>query len=80
MSLEGIPIGTAMAMFTENLTSAVMVLVAKNVFPNQLKTNSGIFAPAVDASAVVAGGATEIRDSVPQGLYHAVLFAYKKAW
>jgi hypothetical protein len=79
LPLEDIPIGTAIVMFTENLVSAIMVSVAQNVFTNQLKTNLGEYAPAVDASAVVSAGATEIQQLVPEKLYQVVLFAYNKA-
>lgn len=79
LPLEDMPIGTAIVIFTENLASAVFVSVAQNVFTNQLKKNIASYAPDADISAVLAGGATEITSSVPEGLYSAVLFAYNKA-
>jgi hypothetical protein len=56
-----------------------MVSVAQNVFTNQLKTNLGEYAPAVDAGAVISAGATEVQQLVPEKLYQVVLFAYNKA-
>ncbi|KAJ5875635.1 uncharacterized protein N7473_012982 [Penicillium subrubescens] len=79
LPLEDIPVGTAIVMFTENLASAIMVSVAQNVFTNQLKTNLSEYAPAVDASAVISAGATEVQQLVPEKLYQVVLFAYNKA-
>jgi hypothetical protein len=79
LALEDIPIGTAVVIFTENLASAVFVSVAQNVFTNQLKTNIAQYAPDVDASAIIAAGATEFMAQVPEGLLDAVLFAYNKA-
>jgi hypothetical protein len=61
-------------MFMENLASA-----AQNVFTNQLKTNLGQYAPAVDAGAIVPAGATELQRQVPEKLYQAVLFAHNWA-
>ncbi|KAE8356484.1 major facilitator superfamily domain-containing protein [Aspergillus coremiiformis] len=79
LSLEDIPIGTAVVLFTENLSAAVFVSVAQNVFSNQLKTNLATYAPDADARAILSGGATEVKSLVPQSLYPAVLFAYNKA-
>ncbi|KAJ5125093.1 uncharacterized protein N7515_008918 [Penicillium bovifimosum] len=79
LPLEDIPIGTAVVIFTENLASAVFVSVAQNVFTNQLKTNIAQYAPDVDASVIIAAGATEFKSRIPQDMYDAVLFAYNKA-
>ncbi|KAF5866593.1 hypothetical protein ETB97_010686 [Aspergillus alliaceus] len=79
LALEDIPIGTAVVIFTENLSAAVFVSVAQNVFSNQLRTNIAAYVPEVDASAILAGGATDVKSLVPQALYQGVLFAYNKA-
>ncbi|KAJ5796867.1 uncharacterized protein N7518_005407 [Penicillium psychrosexuale] len=79
LSLEDIPIGTAVVIFTENLASAVFVSVAQNVFTNQLKTNMAQYAPGVDATEIIAAGATKFKSQLPRELSNAVLFAYNKA-
>jgi hypothetical protein len=80
LALEDIPIGTAIVIFTENLASAVFVSVAQNVFTNQLRANVAMFAPEVNADALLDGGATEIKAHIPSGrVYDAVLFAYNRA-
>ncbi|KAB8209101.1 major facilitator superfamily domain-containing protein [Aspergillus parasiticus] len=79
LALEDIPIGTAVVIFTENLSAAVFVSVAQNVFSNQLRTNLATYVPEADASTILSGGATDIKNLVPQELYQAVLFAYNKA-
>ncbi|KAK6837723.1 hypothetical protein RU639_001126 [Aspergillus parasiticus] len=79
LPLEDIPIGTAVVIFTENLSAAVFVSVAQNVFSNQLRTNLATYVPEADASTILSGGATDIKNLVPQELYQAVLFAYNKA-
>jgi hypothetical protein len=79
LPLEDIAIGTAVVIFTENLAAAIFVSVAQNVFSNQLRANIATYVPEVDASAILAGGATDVKDLVPAALYQAVLFAYNKA-
>jgi hypothetical protein len=79
LPLEDIPIGTAIIMFAENLTAAIMVSVAQNVFTNQLKTNLGTYVPSIDPSIILAVGATQIKNQVAKELYGAVLVAYNKA-
>ncbi|KAL2849594.1 major facilitator superfamily domain-containing protein [Aspergillus pseudoustus] len=79
LPVEDIAIGTAIVMFLENLSAAVFVSVGQNVFGNQLTKNVGIYAPEVDTAKLIAGGATEIKHTVPAMFYDAVLFAYNKA-
>ncbi|KAL2830522.1 major facilitator superfamily domain-containing protein [Aspergillus cavernicola] len=79
LPIDDIAIGTAIVMFLENLSAAVFVSVGQNVFTNQLRTNVGIYAPGVDTAALIDGGATEIKNTVPDVFYEAVLFAYNKA-
>ncbi|KAL2870692.1 MDR family MFS transporter [Aspergillus lucknowensis] len=79
LPIEDIAIGTAIVMFLENLSAAVFVSVGQNVFANQLRRNVAVYAPEVDAAALIAGGALEVRRTVPARFYDAVLFAYNKA-
>ncbi|KAL3452315.1 major facilitator superfamily domain-containing protein [Aspergillus insuetus] len=79
LPIEDVAIGTAIVMFLENLSAAVFVSVGQNVFGNQLTTNVRIYAPEVDTTKLIEGGATEIQQNVPQVFYDAVLFAYNKA-
>ncbi|RDW64086.1 MFS transporter-2 [Coleophoma crateriformis] len=79
LPVEDISIGTASIMFCENLTAAIMVSVAQNVFTNQLATNLSQYVPGIDPSIVLSAGATEIQSLVPEVFYSAVLFAYNKA-
>ncbi|KAF9895123.1 hypothetical protein FE257_000025 [Aspergillus nanangensis] len=79
LALEDIPIGTAIVIFTENLSAAVMVSVAQNVFTNQLKTNILTDVPGVDVAAILDGGATSVKSLVPENLYAPVLVAYNRA-
>ncbi|GAD94327.1 efflux pump antibiotic resistance protein, putative [Paecilomyces variotii No. 5] len=79
LPIEDIPVGTAIVMFTENLSSAIMVSVAEKVFTNQLVSNMARYVPDADTGAILKGGALSIKEMVPSSLYDAVLFAYNKS-
>ncbi len=79
LPLQDIPIGTAIILFSENLTGAVMVSVAQNVFANQLVNNLSTYVPTIDLSNILTVGATQIKSQVPEELYSAVLIAYNKS-
>jgi hypothetical protein len=76
---EDVPSGTAIVMFAQTLGGAVFVSVAQNVFQNQLVHNLREYAPEVDASRLLAVGATMIRSVVPGPFLHQVLSAYNNA-
>lgn len=79
LPIEDIPIGTAIIMFAENLTAAIMVSVAQNVFSNQLVKNLESGVPSIDASTILAAGATGIKNQVQPAFLGKVLVAYSKA-
>ncbi|KAL4882586.1 major facilitator superfamily domain-containing protein [Aspergillus karnatakaensis] len=79
LPIEDIAFGTAIVMFLENLSAAVFVSVGQNVFTNQLTRNVQHYAPAVDTTRLIEGGATEVKNTVPAMFYDAVLYAYNKA-
>lgn len=79
LPLDDIPIGTAIIMFAENLTAAIMVSVAQNVFTNQLATSLRTYVPSIDPTIILAVGATQIKTQVSQDLVENVLIAYNKA-
>jgi hypothetical protein len=74
-----IPIGTAIMMFAQTLGGALMVSVGQNVFTNQLVKNLAQTVPGIDSKFVLATGATELQNQIPQQFYHGVLVAYNKA-
>ncbi|KAF9882704.1 hypothetical protein FE257_005512 [Aspergillus nanangensis] len=67
---------TTLLTFTQTLSSAVFLSVGQSVFQNQLIVNLHQYAPSVDASAVIAGGVTAIRDNVSSKLLPSALAAY----
>ena len=79
LPLEDIPIGTATVLFAENLTGAIMVSVAQNVFTNQLAKNLKAKVPGIESSVVLGVGATQIKNEIPAEFYGEVLVAYNQA-
>ncbi|KAF2191552.1 putative MFS transporter [Zopfia rhizophila CBS 207.26] len=79
LSLQDVPIGTATIMFSENLTAAIMVSVAQNVFTNQLMKNMSTYVSTMDPRIILTVGATQIKSQVGQEFYDAVLIAYNKS-
>ncbi|KAJ5205552.1 hypothetical protein N7491_003820 [Penicillium cf. griseofulvum] len=79
LPIADVPIGTAIILFFENLTGAVMLSVAENVFTNRLVHNLRVYVPDAEAGIVSKMGVTEIRDRLPRKLYASVLVAYNAA-
>lgn len=79
LPLEDIAVGTATIMFCENLSAAIMVSVAQNVFSNQLVKNLTSYVPTIDPSTILSAGATQIKTQVSSEFYSAILLAYNRA-
>lgn len=74
-----IPIGTAIIVFFQFLGGSIFLAIAENLFSSQLVNALAIYAPQVDAQAVISAGAESVRKVVsPENLY-AVLVAYNTA-
>ena len=56
-----------------------MVVFSQTILTNSLKTELPKYAPAVNAQAVIAAGATNFRKVVPPNLLEGVLVAYAKS-
>ncbi|KAL2830212.1 major facilitator superfamily transporter [Aspergillus cavernicola] len=79
LPVEDIPAGTALMVFSQTLGGALFVSVAQNVFHNQLLKNLASEARGINAHAVIAAGATMIREAVPEFILAAVLKAHNDA-
>ncbi|KAI9368161.1 major facilitator superfamily domain-containing protein [Aspergillus egyptiacus] len=79
LPLQDIAVGTSVVIFAETLAGSVMVSISQNVFTNRLVGNLGIYAPALDPSVVLNGGATQLDALVPSDRYDQVLVAYNKS-
>ena len=59
-----LPSGTSISVFFQFFGGAIFLAVAENIFVSRLTTELGIYAPHVDAQAVVAAGAEGLRKVV----------------
>jgi hypothetical protein len=71
-----VPIGTAIMMFTQTLGGALFISVGQNIFTNKLISNLRSVVPNLDPRIVLATGATELKNAVPQQFLKGVLIAY----
>lgn len=76
---KDMPIGNAVAIFFNTLGGAISVSIAQNIFSNTLVQQLPKLAPDVDVRAVVAAGATHIRQVVRPEQLNGVLWSYNKA-
>jgi hypothetical protein len=76
---KDMPTGNAIAIFFNSLGGAVSISIAQNIFVSTLAKDIARFAPGVDPVAVIAAGATHVRDVVGKNLLPGVLHAYSHA-
>ncbi|KAJ5641986.1 hypothetical protein N7490_005986 [Penicillium lividum] len=78
--LPGAQISVALSLlfFSQTLGQAIFLTLAQVVFISSLKSGLAKYAPSVDSEAVVAAGATEIRNVVSKGTLEGVLMAYNQ--
>lgn len=62
--------------FFNSLGGAVSISIAQNVFSNSLVKSIPKYAPSVNPEAIIAAGATHIRDVVSSDQLAGVLLAY----
>lgn len=74
-----VPIGTAIAMFSQTLGGALFISVAQNVFTNSLLKNTRAAVPGLDPALVLATGATDLQKNIPDQFFGAVQVAYNSA-
>lgn len=79
LTIDDIPIGTAVVMFGQTLGGAVFVSVGQNVFTNRLVSGLLKEAPGLNPSLVLAVGATNLKSAVPPQLLDGVQEAYNTA-
>ncbi|GME66062.1 MFS general substrate transporter [Neofusicoccum parvum] len=80
LGLADVATGTTVIMFVQLLGGSLFVSAAQNVFLNRLTKNiAGAGLPGVDAAAVAAGGATELRNTVPAEYLGAAKALYNDA-
>ncbi|KAG9845679.1 putative major facilitator superfamily transporter, partial [Aureobasidium melanogenum] len=76
---KDMPSGNAIAIFFNSLGGAISISVAQNIFANTLVKDIIKNVPGVNPAAVVAAGATHVRDVVSAAQLPGVLQAYSHA-
>lgn len=79
---EEVSVASALVVFSQNLGGAVFLSLAEVIFSNRLRHFLSVYAPGVNADALVAAGAsaTNIKDSLPADLLPAIRLAYSKTF
>ena len=76
---EELSIATALVVFSQQFGGAVFLSLAQVIFGTSLRKNLVIYAPNANADAVIAAGATDVRDAVSAASLSGVLLAYTKS-
>lgn len=76
---KDMPSGNAIAIFFNSLGGAISISIAQNIFANTLVKDIIKNVPGVNPAAVVAAGATHVRDVVSAAQLPGVLKAYSHA-
>lgn len=76
---KDMPTGNAIAIFFNSLGGAISISIAQNLFSNTLVKDIVRYAPGADPAAIVAAGATHVRDVVSANHLPGVLLAYNNA-
>lgn len=76
---DEVPIVNALVVLAQNLGGAVFLSLDQTIFSSSLKHYLKIYAPDVDAKAVITAGAVGFRGFVPTDSLDGVLMAYSKS-
>lgn len=76
---ESIATATAIIMFAQNLSGALFIAIAQNLFQNRLVSSVVHYAPSVPVSDVIAAGAANLAGSFPQAVLPSLKQAYNVA-
>jgi MFS family permease len=79
LTIDDIPVGTAVIMFSQTLGGALFVSVGQNVFTNRLVSGLLEAAPGLDPSVVLAVGATNLKTVIAPEFLEGVKVAYNNA-
>jgi hypothetical protein len=80
LSMEDIPQGSVMVMFSQSLGGALFIAVAQSVFSNGLVKGITKYAPDLDPQLLIHTGATQIRSVLAQSGQESQLKAAIKAY
>lgn len=74
-----IAIGSSLATFSGYFGSAMFLSFASTIFTNSLTKELAMYVPNIDTEAIVASGATKLRDLVKGAELEGVLIAYNES-
>ncbi|KAI9699110.1 MAG: hypothetical protein M1836_003299 [Candelina mexicana] len=79
LNSKDMPTGNALAIFFNSLGGAIAISVAQNIFSNTLIKQIPLLAPGVNTAAIIAAGATHVKEVTPPKSLAGVLQAYSVA-
>ena len=79
LSIDDVPTGAVVIIFSQILGGALFISVAQNVFTNRLLFNLVKIVPGFDPGMVLATGATSLRTAIDVESFAGVLLAYNLA-
>jgi hypothetical protein len=79
LPLADVAIGTGVIMFSENFLASVFISITQNVFTNQLINNLAGVIEGLDPHAILATGATQLKNQVPEQFFNTVIVLYNKS-
>ena len=74
-----VPIGTAVAMFSQTLGGALFISVAQNIFTSSLLRKVTAAVPSISPALILSTGATELQNKIDPEFLPAVKVAYNGA-
>ncbi|EPQ52861.1 MFS general substrate transporter [Gloeophyllum trabeum ATCC 11539] len=78
LSAADVEVGTAIVVFSQTLGGCLFVSISQSIYQNKFLKNLGSV-PGVDIPAVIAGGMTTFRSTVPENLLPQVIVASSRA-
>jgi len=79
LDMADVPTGTSVVVFAQTVGGSVVLLVAQNLFTNELLAGLARHAPSVSPAAVLAAGALGVLQGLPEAVRAGVLLAYSNA-
>jgi hypothetical protein len=79
LDIADVPTGTSVVVFAQTVGGSVVLLVAQNLFTNELLSGLAKNAPSVNPATVLSAGALGLLQGLPEAVKAGVLLAYSNA-
>ena len=73
---DDVPAGTALVFFSQSMASAIFISAGNSIFLNSLIDKLKEKAPEISSKALLAGGATTLKEHIPAKLLGTVMYVY----